>query len=952
MHLCALFLLLWFSPSILLAQGGKTFADSTNYQASTLCLACSISNASNAADSDQSTYAELNVPAGLLGSYLRQNFGFASGGKKNDRITIILENPTGLVDANLLGDMQIGTYNGGTFNNDAQTLDGAHLQLLTGSQSIFAYSFAASADFTSLSLQVNSSIVGLLHNVRIYSVYYESASTGGSTSFANCSGANTQIPTTSDLCLLCGVDNPTNAADNDQASASTLRVDASLLNSYAQQVLYFPTQGKAGDSVTVQFSSPVGLLNANLLGNLSFASFQNDTYNGDRTSLGGSNLFNNVTLLPNTNLYIVGFKPNADFNGIEIRLNGGVAGALSQLQVYYACLSSAPFDKPVPAGCTGPTKQTNLQSGLCMGCAINNPDNAVDEDIESYSELNSGLALLGSFVEQTLYFDKAVNAGDKVNIYLGSSANLLDATVLGSVNVSSAQDSLPNNDATSITTQNLSLLNAGGNFVYSFTASNKFNRLTIRVNAGLVGALKELRIYGACAIISNKPLTPVDVDGANCLNAVSQSSATSPLCINCKVDNPNGAIDYDANSFSNLVIDAGVLNSYAQQVFTFENDGCNTDTVTLLLQTPSGAISAGILGGIELSTLSYGLENNDAKTANTVNGNVINLSGSNIYRFRYVPGVPFNQVRVRLINGVAGAAASLRIYGICSKASENPKLPINNTYTTCPGSTITIAPALPAGIFVQYFLSDKVTEVQTVNSTLVVSNIQRDTMFYAKKINSNPGACNNYPLIPIQIRVSNTYSIPVSFDVDSSNAKKGVYTFTNAPSGYDYNWNFGDGTTSNAQTPVKTYQKAGVYTVSLIVKDKNSTCQGLSARILTVLVGSGKTNEKPEPCHGCPPYTGKGSDGKSIYVPNAFTPNGDGKNDNLMVLARGLESLDFTIYNALGEIVFHASDPKQSWDGTYRGEVQPIGVYLYVAKAKIIDNSNEINERGTITIIR
>ena len=58
----------------------------------------------------------------------------------------------------------------------------------------------------------------------------------------------------------------------------------------------------------------------------------------------------------------------------------------------------------------------------------------------------------------------------------------------------------------------------------------------------------------------------------------------------------------------------------------------------------------------------------------------------------------------------------------------------------------------------------------------------------------------------------------------------------------------------------------------------------------------------------------------NIYVPNAFTPNGDGNNDLLRPVLRGIQTLNyFKIFNRLGQLIFESATSKPSWDGTFNG---------------------------------
>lgn len=89
-----------------------------------------------------------------------------------------------------------------------------------------------------------------------------------------------------------------------------------------------------------------------------------------------------------------------------------------------------------------------------------------------------------------------------------------------------------------------------------------------------------------------------------------------------------------------------------------------------------------------------------------------------------------------------------------------------------------------------------------------------------------------------------------------------------------------------------------------------------------------------------------------IDVPNAFTPGAYGKNNVLHILRRGDVSLKhFVIYNRWGEKVFETKDLNEGWDGRYKGEIQPMGVYIYTIEA-VSSTGRQINKQGNITLIR
>jgi gliding motility-associated-like protein len=88
-----------------------------------------------------------------------------------------------------------------------------------------------------------------------------------------------------------------------------------------------------------------------------------------------------------------------------------------------------------------------------------------------------------------------------------------------------------------------------------------------------------------------------------------------------------------------------------------------------------------------------------------------------------------------------------------------------------------------------------------------------------------------------------------------------------------------------------------------------------------------------------------------VYVPTAFTPNGDGVNDLLRPILIGIKELKFfTVYNRYGEIVFRTSTHNAGWDGLIGGKMQNTGSFVWVAEA-IDFKGNTIFKKGMATLI-
>jgi len=155
-----------------------------------------------------------------------------------------------------------------------------------------------------------------------------------------------------------------------------------------------------------------------------------------------------------------------------------------------------------------------------------------------------------------------------------------------------------------------------------------------------------------------------------------------------------------------------------------------------------------------------------------------------------------------------------------------------------------------------------------------------------------------------------------------------AFTFTGSGAS-TYLWNFGDGSTSTLQDPQHTYLAAGTYNVMLIIST-GSPDNCLDTAYITV------TAELPS----------------FLIVPNVFTPNGDGSNDEFSVLYQSIVSFNCIIFNRWGKKIYEWSDVSKGWDGKTEGGKQcSDGVYYYILSAKGVDNI-EYDMHGTVTLLK
>jgi gliding motility-associated-like protein len=70
----------------------------------------------------------------------------------------------------------------------------------------------------------------------------------------------------------------------------------------------------------------------------------------------------------------------------------------------------------------------------------------------------------------------------------------------------------------------------------------------------------------------------------------------------------------------------------------------------------------------------------------------------------------------------------------------------------------------------------------------------------------------------------------------------------------------------------------------------------------------------------------------SLFIPNCFTPNGDGFNEEFLVVAENLITFEMLIFNRWGQLLFETSDINTGWNGKVNGVLSPQGTYYYLVK--------------------
>ena len=162
-------------------------------------------------------------------------------------------------------------------------------------------------------------------------------------------------------------------------------------------------------------------------------------------------------------------------------------------------------------------------------------------------------------------------------------------------------------------------------------------------------------------------------------------------------------------------------------------------------------------------------------------------------------------------------------------------------------------------------------------------------------------------------------------------------------------WEFGDGETSQDIQPNHQYSGEGLYSVELRGTDENG-CQASAIKTDLILVKNNAVDsiDTGNPVNNNPSVSNGSS---SVFIPTAFTPNGDGENDVLLVRGDNIQSINLMIFNQWGEMVFQSFSQSFGWDGKVNENAAQIGNYVYLLEYTD-QNGLQKKQPGRVTLLR
>lgn len=159
-------------------------------------------------------------------------------------------------------------------------------------------------------------------------------------------------------------------------------------------------------------------------------------------------------------------------------------------------------------------------------------------------------------------------------------------------------------------------------------------------------------------------------------------------------------------------------------------------------------------------------------------------------------------------------------------------------------------------------------------------------------------------------------------------AQRGIQFLNQSQGAVAYHWEFGDGGQSSEENPQYFYAETGLFPVTLTAYNAYFECPTDTVVWLSII-----------------------PDG-DLYLPNAFSPNGDGINDLFQIYGEGFRNFELQIFNRWGERLALFNDPSRGWDGrNAHGQAVPEGVYVFRVRAVLNDGAT-VDRGGTVTLVR
>ncbi|SEW09622.1 gliding motility-associated C-terminal domain-containing protein [Chitinophaga sp. YR573] len=292
---------------------------------------------------------------------------------------------------------------------------------------------------------------------------------------------------------------------------------------------------------------------------------------------------------------------------------------------------------------------------------------------------------------------------------------------------------------------------------------------------------------------------------------------------------------------------------------------------------------------------------------------------------------------VEALNTTGCSSITRTAVSVTIGSPSNDATVTGNEAGVCPGESATLtATSTTAGANFRWYTDAIGGTAIFTGSTFTTPALTASTTYYVEVFAT--GGCTSTNRIAVQVNVLEVLATPV-VTVDSTTVNSVTFSWAPVTGATAYEVTLDDGVTYSAPS---SGSNGTSHTIAGLSPD-----QSVTIRVRALGGSTCETSALSVAVTG----KAKNPQGNKIFVPNVFTPNGDGVNDIHYIYGNTIAEVVIRYYNQFGQLIYESKDQRKGWDGKVSGTLQPVGVYIYVLRAKLQDGSI-VNMKGTITIVR
>ncbi len=411
-------------------------------------------------------------------------------------------------------------------------------------------------------------------------------------------------------------------------------------------------------------------------------------------------------------------------------------------------------------------------------------------------------------------------------------------------------------------------------------------------------------------------ITPCDCNGPNGSIALNVTGSTSPYTYSWNtvpVQTGATATGLAPGTYTCTITDAGGCQTTYTGTVPLNNNAAMTATANpvAICAGSSSTLTANVSSGT-LTTLTWnpGALNGSPVTVTPASTALYTVNGSN----------------------AVGCTASAQV---TVTVNTVPAAPTVNAVTACPGVDALLQVQNPqAGHTYNWYNAATGGALLGSGTSYTVPGSATSSTVYVEA--TGPGGCISATRTAVTVTVLQQLAQPV-VTLTNTTFTSLTFSWTAIPGATGYQ------VTTNGGASFQTPSSGPLGTTHTITGLTGNTTVIIQVRALGVQACVNSILSAP--------VSGTTLSSKEIFVPNVFTPNGDGKNDVLLVYGNYVASIQFRIFNQWGELIFISDNINNGWNGVYKGQQQPVGVYAYTLKV-VLQDGTIVNKKGSINLIR